>query len=76
MMCSMPWNSITSVPGWIGRYRSAISAVSVRRGSQKMIFICRPFAALASSMRRNRIGCAQAVLLPTMNRQSAWFTSS
>ena len=34
----MPWKSMTSVPGRIGRYRSAISAVSVRRGSATMIF--------------------------------------
>ncbi|MCY1527539.1 hypothetical protein D9M68_626080 [compost metagenome] len=71
----MPWNSITSVPGWIGRNRSAISTVSVRRGSATTIFSA-GFAAFASSMRRKRIGCAHAVLLPTMNRHSACFRSS
>ena len=38
MMCSMPLNSATSVPGRIGRNRSASRAVSVRRGSATMIF--------------------------------------
>jgi hypothetical protein len=40
-----------------------------------MIFIA-GLAAFASSMRRNRMGCAHAVLLPTMNRHCACFTSS
>ena len=53
--CSSPWNSATSVPGSSGRYRSANSAVSVRRGSATMTRICGR-ARLASSRRRNRIG--------------------
>ena len=68
----MPWNSITSVPGCRGRYRSAMPAVSVRRGSATMIFSA-GLAFLASSMRRNSTGWANAVLLPTMNRHCAWF---
>jgi hypothetical protein len=51
------------------------SAVSVRRGSTTTIFSA-GFARLASSMRRNRMGCAQAALLPAMNRHCAWFRSS
>ena len=39
--CSMAVNSATSVPGWIGRCRSAAAAVSVRRGSTTMSFACR-----------------------------------
>ena len=50
-------------------------AVSVRRGSATMIFICGR-AARACSMRRVSTGCAQAALLPAMKRQSAWSTSS
>lgn len=57
MMCSMPLNSITSVPGRIGRYRSATSALSVRRGSATMSFRF-GLAWRASSMRRNSTGCA------------------
>ena len=60
--CSMPWNSATSVPGWICRCRSAHRAVSVRRGSTTIHLQCRVARARASSIRRNRIGCAQAVL--------------
>ena len=71
----MPWNSITSLPGWMGKNRSAMSAVSVRRGSATMTFMP-GLAARASSMRRNKMGCAQAALLPTMKRHCAWFTSS
>ena len=73
--CSMPWNSAMSLPGLIARCRSANSAVSVRRGSTTMIFICGR-AARAASMRRNRMGCAHAVLEPAMNRQSARSRSS
>ncbi len=71
----MPWQSMTSVPGRMGRCRSAIAAVSVRRGSATMIFMP-GFAARASSMRRMRMGCAQAVLLPVMNRHCASARSS
>ena len=71
----MPWNSITSVPGWICRNRSASSTVSVRRTSATTIFMP-GFLRLASSMRRNRMGWANAVLEPTMKMVCAWFTSS
>ncbi|MEY4910331.1 MAG: hypothetical protein RL260_4049 [Pseudomonadota bacterium] len=75
MTCSMPWYSATSVPGWICRNRSAVSAVSVRRTSTT-IQRWSGLALRASSSRRNRIGCAQAVLLPVMNTVSAWAMSS
>ena len=75
MMCKRPWQSITSVPGCRARCRSASSAVSVRRGSTTMI-LRSGWRALASSTRRNRIGCAQAILLPLMNRQPARSMSS
>jgi hypothetical protein len=75
MTWSIAWNSITSVPGASGRWMSAISAVSVRRGSHTTIFMSGR-AALAASMRRKRIGCAHAALLPAMKMQPAWATSS
>ena len=67
--CSMPWNSATSVPGWIAgagrrRRRSRCGADRRRRSSAP------GSRAFASSMRRNRIGCANAVFEPAMNRQS------
>ncbi len=55
--CSMPLNSATSVPGWIGRCRSAIAAVSVRRGSTTIQRTCGS-RARASSSRRNSTGWA------------------
>ncbi len=73
--CSMPLNSAISVPGRICRCRSASSAVSVRRGSTTMVFCCGR-CSRAASMRRNRMGCAQAGLAPAMNRQSACSMSS
>ena len=51
------------------------SAVSVRRGSATMIFSA-GLARLASSMRRNRIGCANAVFEPAMNSTAACAMSS
>ena len=57
--CAMPWASVMSVPGWICRCRSAIAAVSVRRGSTTIHF-CSGLRGRASSSRRIRIGCAHA----------------
>ncbi len=51
----MPLNSATSVPGRIGRNRSASRAVSVLRGSATITFIC-GLARRAASSRRYRIG--------------------
>ncbi len=65
MTCSMPLNSATSLPGSSGRCRSANSAVSVRRGSATTTRMPGR-ARLASSMRRNRIGCANAMFEPAM----------
>ena len=53
--------------GLICRCRSAIAAVSVRRGSTTTIFMPR---AAASSMRRNRMGWPRPCCCPLMNRQS------
>ncbi len=73
--CSSPCASATSLPGRICRCRSAIAAVSVRRGSTTIHF-CVGRAAFASSRRRHRIGCAQARLLPVMKTRSASAKSS
>ena len=73
--CSMASNSQTSVPGRMARCRSAIAAVSVRRGSTTMIFIPGR-RALASSMRRKATGCAHAGLAPAIRIVSAWSKSS
>src|SRR5712692_11253726 len=63
MTCSIALNKAMSVPGAIGRCRSASAAVSVRRGSTTMIFKD-GFAARAASMRRYRTGCATAMFEP------------
>ncbi len=73
--CSRPLNRATSVPGKMARCKSAERAVSVLRGSTTTIFKL-GFLALASSIRLKIIGCANAVLLPAINRQLVWSISS
>ncbi len=73
--CSMAWKSATSVPGRMGRCRSAAAAVSVRRGSATMMRMCGR-AARAASRRRNSTGWAYATLAPVMNTVSACSRSS
>ena len=73
--CSKPLNKATSVPGKIAKCKSAASAVSVLRGSTTMIFKF-GFLARASSIRLKIMGCANAVLLPAINKQFAWSMSS
>ncbi|MNL44807.1 hypothetical protein D3C87_1674050 [compost metagenome] len=51
--CSRPLSNARSVPGLIGRNRSALSAVALRRGSTTISFAP---ALTRSIIRRNRIG--------------------
>ncbi len=71
--CSSPLSRARSVPGRIGRKRSALSAVALRRGSTTISFAPADFT--RSIIRRKRIGWQSAMLEPITRNTSAWSRS-
>ncbi len=71
--CRRPLSRARSVPGLMGRYRSARSAVAVRRGSTTM---SRAPCLSRSAIRRKRIGWQSAMFEPMTKKRSARSMSS